>query len=156
MKNSQRVFPIALSVLALGTVFLPWAEAGVALGAESVFGVEIPILGWSAIVAAFVLIGVSAIGVFHSSRWWWVAGSFVSALMITCAGLTLIAIDVVDSSAVKWIVEALPQSVEDASPSISTSFGLWAMLGVLLPYVALVAFLTVQAGVKACPDDKSQ
>ena len=156
MKNSRRVIPMALSVLALGTVFLPWAEAGVTLGAESVFGHEIPILGWSAIVAAFVLVGVSAIGVFQSSRWWWVAGSFVSVLMITCAGLTLIAIDVVDSSAVKWIVEALPQSVEDASPSISTSFGLWAMMGVLFPYVALVALLTVWAGVDARPADEVQ
>lgn len=156
MRIGQRMIPTALSVLALGTVFLPWAEAGVSLGAESVFGYEIPILGWSAVVAAFVLIGVSAIGVFQSSRWWWVAGSFVSALMITCAGLTLIAIDVVDSSAVKWIVEALPQSVEDASPSISTSFGLWAMLGVLFPYVALVALLTVWAGSEARPADEAQ
>ena len=142
----RRVVPIALSVLAFATVFLPWAEAGVALGVESVFGHEIPVIGWSAITASLLLIALSVVGALQSSRWWWVGASFVAVVMITSAGLTLITIDVVDSAAVRWIVEVLPQSVQDASPSISPSFGLWVMIALLLLYVILTAFLTVRLG----------
>jgi len=142
----RRVIPIVLSVSVLATVFLPWADAGVALGVESVFGHEIPVVGWSTIVASFVLIGFSLMGALHLSRWWWVGASFVAVVMLTSAGITLMAIDVVDSVAVRWIVEVLPQSVQDASPSISASYGLWVMIGLLLLYAISAAVVTVRLG----------
>jgi hypothetical protein len=70
----------------------------------------------------------------------------VAVVMLTSAGITLMAIDVVDSVAVRWIVEVLPQSVQDASPSISASYGLWVMIGLLLLYAISAAVLTVRLG----------
>jgi hypothetical protein len=145
----RRVATVLLSLMVLGSVFLPWADAGVALGTESIFGFEIPVLGLSAATAALVLVALSVAGALQSSRWWWVGASLVATVMLTSAGVTLAAIDVVDSAAVEWIVEVLPQSVEDASPSISASFGLWAMIGLLFSYGVLAAYLTVRQSARA-------
>lgn len=142
----RRVLPIVLSVLVLSTNFLPWAHAGIAVGTEEVFGHEIPVIGWSAIVASLVLLGLSVVGAVHPSRWWWVGASFVAALMVTSAAVTLATIDVVDSAAVKWIIEVLPEAVRDSSPSISPSFGLWAMVGVLTAQLVVMAVVTVRLG----------
>lgn len=142
----RRVLPLVLSVLVLATVFLPWADAGVALGVESVFGHEIPVLGWSALVASVALITLSVMGALQSSRWWWVGASFVAVMMLTSAGITLMTIDVVDSTAVKWIIEVLPQAAQDASPSISSSFGLWVMIGLLFSYTLVAAIVSVRLG----------
>ena len=146
----RRVLPIVLSALVLSTNFLPWANAGIAVGTEEVFGHEIPVIGWSEIVASLVLLGLSVVGAVHPSRWWWVGASFVAALMVTSAAVTLATIDVVDSAAVKWIIEVLPEAVKESSPFISPSFGLWIMIGVLVVDLVLLAFVTVRSGA-ACP-----
>ena len=151
----RRVGSIVLCLIVIAAVFLPWVDAGVAIGTETVLGFDIPVLGWSALIAAIVLLGLSVAGALHASRWWWVGSSFVSGVMITSAALTLATIDVVDSAAVKWIVEVLPEQVQESSPKIAASFGLWVMLGALTLYSVLAAYVTVRLGARASQKSSS-
>ena len=133
---------LVLVILTTVGVFLPWVEAGLLDGADYVNGIDIPVLGWSILILSAIGLGVVLLSTLHGSPWLWLLSNFFIVLLTTVLGLCLLLMDVVDSAVVKWVVKALPEQVQESTPTLSASFGLWAMF-----LVALVA--AVVTGVAA-------
>ena len=136
---------LALVVAMAAGVFFPWVEAGVFGGADFVNGIDIPVLGWSVLILGGIAIGTVLLASLHGSPWLWLLGNFFVVLLTTVLALTLELLDVADSAIVRWVVKALPEQLQESTPTVAASFGLWAMFVGTLLATAATAVASISA-----------
>ena len=127
-RNRLRIAEIAtlaLTVLVLFSIFIPWVETGVLDEMDTINGSDIPVLGWSSIIVTLIALAL-AVGAFVlRNRWLWCVQLFVVGCMLTGATGVLMTLDVMDSAVVGWITRVLPEEIRSSSPQLQATFSLW-------------------------------
>ena len=154
-RSVRSLVVIAASIATAVCVLLPWVDAGTVAGTESVSGVDIPVMGWLSVVGCLASVIAVVAAALHGSRWLWVLANLCVGIVATCSGVTLLLLDVVDSAVVSWVLKALPDELQESSPQLAASFGLWGMFVLALVASMLTAHMTVWSARSRFGDDSS-
>ncbi len=152
-RSVRSLVVIAAAIATAVCVLLPWVDAGTVAGTESVSGVDIPVIGWLTVVGCLVSVIAVVLAALHGSRWLWVSANLCIGIVATCSGVTLLLLDVVDSAVVTWVLKALPDELQESSPQLAASFGLWGMFVLALVASMLTAHMTVWSARSRFGDD---
>ncbi len=147
------VATLALTVLVLFSIFIPWVEAGVLDEMDTINGIDIPVLGWSSIIVAFIALALAAGALVLKNRWLWCAQLFVMACMMTGATGVLMTLDVMDSAVVGWITRVLPEEIRNSSPQLQATFSLWFSYTLTLLAMIAGSLVVVWQSSKDVDDD---